>query len=394
MLPLLAALTIQSSIPDPQWLREKLEEVRAKYKLPALAAALVWEGQVKAASAVGVRKWGDPTPAQRTDAFHLGSVMKTMTATLVAKMVDNKILSWNTTLEIMFPELATTMRPEYRKVTVAQLLAHTSGMPYQPRTPEYETDRESREAPGRRYAYVKAALADPPEAEPGTKMIYGGGHILVSSYLERTLGRPYESLMRKEVFEPLGMTSAGYGDMATPGKVDAPWHHIWKDGAPVPVDPDLSQRIQARSPVGRNGFCSIIDLAKFAAMQLQGARGQSKFLSAASFAQFQKLEPHSSHSVGWVVNPTSWAGGLTLWHNGSIGKNLAVVTMEMKQGFASCVLTNVGDGDTGKACDEVQFWLLDQAKSRYSTISTSYTARSTRWSSYRASTRTRLPIRE
>lgn len=365
MLPLLALVAMQSSIPDPQWLRDGLEQVRSHYKLPALAAALVWDGRIVAASAVGVRKADAPTEVRRTDPFHLGSILKTFTATMVARMVDRGVLRWDTTVERMFPELVSQMRPEYRKVTVAQLLSHTSGMPYQPSTPEEVTDAGSPGAPGRRYAYVKAALADPPEAPPGTKMIYGGGHILVACYLERLLNKPFENMIRDEVFTPLGMTSAGFGDMATPGKIDAPWHHVWQNGVPTPVPPDPAQRIQARAPVGRNGYCSVIDLAKFAAMHIAGARAQSDFLSPASFKREQAREPNSSHSVVWCVEPQSWAGGTTLWHNGSMGKNYAVCTIELSQGFAACVLTNIGDGPAPQATDEVQFWLLKQAQTRF-----------------------------
>ena len=68
-----------------------------------------------------------------------------------------------------------TMQPAYRAVTVQQLLWHTSGMPYQPRTPESTTDGRARDAVGRRYEYVKAAGVVKPEAAPGTKNICSGG---------------------------------------------------------------------------------------------------------------------------------------------------------------------------------------------------------------------------
>src|SRR6185312_4189000 len=45
----------ENSIPDPAWLRDALEPIRDKHHLPALAAALVVDGKVVAASAVGVR---------------------------------------------------------------------------------------------------------------------------------------------------------------------------------------------------------------------------------------------------------------------------------------------------------------------------------------------------
>ena len=76
-------------IPDPAWLRGELEAVRAAHGLPALAAAVVSHGRIIAASAVGVRRLGSPVPVTRVDRFHLGSIAKPMTATLVALCVQS-----------------------------------------------------------------------------------------------------------------------------------------------------------------------------------------------------------------------------------------------------------------------------------------------------------------
>jgi CubicO group peptidase (beta-lactamase class C family) len=97
-----------------------------------------------------------------------------MTATLVGILVEEGVLRWDTTVDEMFPGLRPTTRPAYRDVTVVQLLSHTSGMPYEPKTPESVTDGRARTVVGRRHEYVRAALEDPPEAPPGTKFIYGG----------------------------------------------------------------------------------------------------------------------------------------------------------------------------------------------------------------------------
>src|SRR5262245_25961425 len=68
-------------------LTDILEAARAKYDLPAMAAAVV-VGERIATGAVGVRKYGDPTPVTRDDQFHLGSCTKSMTATLCGMLVE------------------------------------------------------------------------------------------------------------------------------------------------------------------------------------------------------------------------------------------------------------------------------------------------------------------
>ena len=233
------------SIADPAWLRNYLEQERETHALPALAAAVVADGKVLAASAVGFRRSGSPIRVTRNDAFHLGSLAKPMSATMFGVLVDRGILRWDMTMAEMFPELVATMQPAYREVTIAQLLSHSGGFPYQPRTPGPVIDTRAATVPGRRYEYVKAAVIDPPEAKPGTKVIYSGGGIVVASAAERRTGRTYESLMSHILFEPLGMTHAGFGCMSSNGKLDGPWSHVIEGNRLKWLRPDWAHAAQA-----------------------------------------------------------------------------------------------------------------------------------------------------
>jgi CubicO group peptidase (beta-lactamase class C family) len=67
--------------------------------------------------------------AQAVDAYDLlGSNGKAMTATMVARLVERGVLSWDAPLSQTLPELATDMQAAYREVTLRDLLAHQSGM--------------------------------------------------------------------------------------------------------------------------------------------------------------------------------------------------------------------------------------------------------------------------
>ena len=104
-----------------------LEAIRRKHDLPALAGAMVTSDGLTGAGAVGVRKYGCNVAVSVEDQFHLGSNNKAMTATMLATLVEEGKLSWNTTLEEVFPELAQKMQPAYGRVTLEQLLAHRAG---------------------------------------------------------------------------------------------------------------------------------------------------------------------------------------------------------------------------------------------------------------------------
>jgi D-alanyl-D-alanine carboxypeptidase len=344
------------AIPDPAWLREKLEAVRVAHGLPGLAAAVVLGDEIVAASAVGVRRLGGSATVQRDDRFHLGSISKPLTATLVGVGVQRGWLKWTTTMEEMFPELLPTMQPDYRKVTVAQLLAHVSGMPYTPRADTRAIESRGANAPGRRYVYVKAAVVDPPEAAPGAKFIYSGGAIIVANYLERRTGVPYEEMMRAEIFAPLGLTTAGFGNMATVGTTDGPWEHPWQNGRLLPLAPRTAMLTHGRGPVG-SAVMSVADLARFARLHLAGAHGRTDFLAPEIFAALHTAVPGSHMAPGWGGTPGRDGRMVVLGHAGSNGNNYSNCIIEVNANRAFCVMTNAGGEGGTQACGEIETWL-------------------------------------
>lgn len=110
-------------------LNQELEPYLSQYELPALAAAVVKDGKIIAAGAVGTRRAGANIPVTLQDRFHLGSDTKAMTALLAAVFVEQGKLRWNSTVAEVFPELREKMDAGLQQVTLEQLLSHTSGMP-------------------------------------------------------------------------------------------------------------------------------------------------------------------------------------------------------------------------------------------------------------------------
>ncbi|MGB1800751.1 MAG: serine hydrolase domain-containing protein, partial [Gammaproteobacteria bacterium] len=297
----------ESNPPEPEWLKFLLEEHRIKFNLPALAASIVVDGKIVAASVVGIRKYGDNTPTQLNDRFHIGSIAKPFSVTMFARFIEQGFFSWNDTLRNMFPDFS--MQADYENVTIEQLLTHISGMPYQPTIPESETDKYGKTLQKKREGYVIAALKDKPEAKPGTKHIYGGGHILVANYVENLMGLSYEELMKEEIFIPLKLTTARFGSPSSPNKLDSPWEHIIENGKIKPVKPDYNQFQQARSPVGRNLCMSIIDLGRFAALHLKGSKGKSNYLKKETFNYLQTNSAEKNYSPAWAIGSANWAKG-------------------------------------------------------------------------------------
>ena len=333
---------------------EMLETIRDKHKLPALAAAVVVDGKIVVTNAVGVRRHGVATKIAPGDKFHIGSVTKSMTATLAAMLVEKGKISWTTTIGESFPELAKEIHADYRGTTLEQLLANRGGAPGKPPPTLWAKAWQATGTPAeQRSAFIKGILAREPEAKPGTKYIYSNqGYTIAGVMLEKASGKMWEELMRTMLFEPLGMTSTGFGPPASVGQVDQPWGHTKGTTGikPVPPGPGADNPL-AISPANAV-HCSLTDLAKYAAFHMAGERGQSKLLKAETLKKLHQ-PVGDNYALGWLVFDRKWAGGRALMHNGSNTMFYVVVWMAPERNCAIIVASNIGANEATAGCDEV-----------------------------------------
>jgi CubicO group peptidase (beta-lactamase class C family) len=353
-----APITAQNPGPKLENLKPWLQSVRARSGVPALAVAVVSGGDITFA-ATGRRKADDPTAVTDDDAFHLGSCTKSMTATLLAFLVEDGKLKWDSTLADIFPELKQEMRPELRGVTVRQLLNQRSGLASET-WPEgtAETWLASKEPlPTQRACLVKAYLAEAPTVKPGTDFIYSNrNYIVAGAIAERITGKSWETLIRERLFKPLYMKSADFGPTATSDKLDGVWAHLpTGEQKRTPLSGPHSDNPPVLGPAG-TVHCSMEDWAKYIRFVMKGSRGEGEHLSKDSFAALTTPPPGSDYAFGWISLERGWGKGKVLTHSGSNTVNYCVVWMAPARNFAVLVATNTGDG--AKVCDEVASALI------------------------------------
>jgi len=342
-----------------------LEPIRKKYELPALAGAVILQGRTAAWGATGFRKDGNDVQVRSNDKFHIASCTKAMTATLIAMLVERGKLHWYTTLGEGLPDMADEMHPDYRNVTLSQLLVHRGGMPGpQQSWPEGKSSMDMHNLPGsameQRLAYAKMLLRQEPEVTPGTKFIYSNaGYSIAGVMAERAMNTPWETLMKEMLFKPLGMRTAGFGAMGTPGKIDQPWQHTIENDKLIAIEPG---RLSDNPPVwgpGGTVHCSMRDWAKFITTHLKGPKGEACLLKKETFELLHTPVLGGHYAMGWEVKKRNWAGGKVLKHIGNNTMSFAVVWMAPKRDFAVLVASNQGGDQVEEACDEA-CWMLIQ----------------------------------
>lgn len=322
-------------------LEARLEAALAGTATPAVAAVVIRDGRIADAAAVGVRRNDAPERATTADVWLLGSTSKTMTVAAIARLVERGTLSWERPLSDMLPALADGMRPEYAQVTLVDLLSHRSGLPENLRDLR-AIDAffdDTRPLPAQRMAYIAMALRDAPASPPRTSFVYSNTGFLVAAVVaEQATGKPFEQILREEVFEPLGMRSAGF-DATGAGQ---PQGH--RGGHPMIERHTADDGVPPMfSPAG-NMHMRLQDWATFCIDQLAGSRGEGRLLAPASYRLMQSAQPDSPSGLDWGVQ-ASIAGrkGPVLVHGGSDGNWLAYVVLFPQSDSGVLVVANAAE---------------------------------------------------
>jgi CubicO group peptidase (beta-lactamase class C family) len=354
-------------------LDELLEPIRAKFKLPALAGAIVrcdgsgagGAAELRAIGAVGVRKKDAAAAVTADDPFHIGSCTKAMTATLIAMLIEQGRLRWDTTIGEAFPTLRERMHADYRDVTLEQLLAHRGGAPAELNEGGLWASlwQHTGTPVEQRQALLEGVVTRPPAAQPGMKMIYSNaGYAIAGHMAEAAMGRSWEDLMRTMLFEPLGMRSGSFGAPGNAAALDAPWGHQAGWFAVTAIPPGREADNPAAIGPAGTVHCTIGDWARFVAEHLNGARGSGRLLTAETYRKLHTPVGGGEYALGWVVVNRDWAGGPTLMHAGSNTMWFAVVWIAPQKGFAVLAATNQGGKQAEQACDEAASVLIKQVQ--------------------------------
>ena len=185
----------------PADLNPMLEKLREKHHVPGLAAIVIRSNRVLATGAVGVRIHGTDAPILLGDLWHHGSLTKSMTASIAAMLVEEGRIQWNTTMAEIFANRVPDMHPDWRPVTLSQLLRHRSGAPDHDQLVTngvWKALWERRNAvPEKRLQWLRAVTTNAPVAQPGSKFIYSNtGYVFAGMMLESVTGKPWETLIR------------------------------------------------------------------------------------------------------------------------------------------------------------------------------------------------------
>lgn len=325
-------------LPDNEPLTQgAMDALRVRVGAPGMAVASSHVSGCSLSLASGVRMLGASAEVEVSDKWHIGSIAKSMTALLVARLVDSGALSWDQTIASVFGDQLRNTRPEYADVSIRQLLLHRSGLPKD--LPERAAERfPSTESDARnsRAEFVNLALRLEPVGAPGSIFNYSNcGYVVVGAMLERLFGVSWERLIRQHVFEPLAMNTAGFGAPGAPGLIDQPVGHMDAGiiAPPVPHPPGarFSDNAAVWGPAGTI-HASLNDMVRY----LAAHRDRDPLLSPDSWSVLLTPPQGRVVAMGWAKR------GDACWHSGSNTLWYSEAMFDPVRGFVSIAAANDG----------------------------------------------------
>ncbi|MWA15964.1 serine hydrolase [Streptomyces sp. BA2] len=240
-------------------LRRQLQELTTAPGGPPGAIAVLKRGSRTEVYRAGVAKTGTDRPIKTTDHMRIASTAKAYSGAVALQLVDRGKLRLNDTIGKVLPRLPRA----WHRVTLRQLLNHTSGLPDFSADPKFlaaVTENPRRHFDSRR---LLDFVADEPLVfRPGARYTYSNSdNIAVALMAEAVTGRPYEDLLAELVYRPLGLRSTslpqGY-------RMPRPYMHGYDVTPPNPRTPpnppnspqDLSEVLSASGVWASGGIIS------------------------------------------------------------------------------------------------------------------------------------------
>lgn len=179
-------------------LQTTLDRLRKKHRVCGVSLAVLKDGVIHAAAS-GWANAPERIEATPDTLFQIGSISKTFTATLAMQLVDDGLLDLDAPVRQYLPHFATA-DVNAAKLTVRDLLTHTSGMDGDYLPPDSETG-------GTAEGYVRGMDKLGQVHAPGEYMTYcNSGYVVLTRIIEVLRKSTWNQLVLDRICKPLGMT--------------------------------------------------------------------------------------------------------------------------------------------------------------------------------------------
>jgi CubicO group peptidase (beta-lactamase class C family) len=327
-----------------------VEPLRVAFDVPGVAVAIVKNGEIVFARGYGLRDIESGDPVTPDTVFRIGSLTKSFTSALVAALVDDGALGFDTRAKDIDATFVLPTTELTDDVTVHELLGMGTGLgepngfwwDYPTATSLLHSFRNvDVEGPEGTYFYNNEAYAS------------GAYLALEAAKPPDELTQAYARLVRERLLDPLGMSPASVtDDPSTLGADVAASYTLSLVAGPGAPERIGFSPLASVAPAGAIAT-SVTSLARYAAMQLAHGVGPdgNRLVSVANLdathapqtPQALPDEPWATdYAMGWSVGNES--GVPVLWHDGAVDGYTATLRLLPDDDWGLVVLTNGWSG--------------------------------------------------
>jgi CubicO group peptidase (beta-lactamase class C family) len=297
---------------------------------------LAKDGKPVYTKAVGVANRDCMMPVRLDTKFNTGSAFKMMTAVSIAQLVDAGKLKLDDKIG-KYLDTSWLAQPILDKVTIEQLLTHTSGLgSYFNET----FDRSSRLLFRKVEDYKPLVIGDSLAFEPGTKYAYSNtGMLLLGAVVEKASGEDYFDYVRAHVTGPAGMKNTDCYELDLVNENLAVGYEKEQGPKGVVYRNNVFQHVLRGGPAG-GGYTTVEDLLAF-----DRALRSGKLVSKAMLDRMWRAHPEKSspdYGYGFAIMETPV--GRAVGHGGGFNGISADFLMYLDAGYTVAVLSNYGGG--------------------------------------------------
>ncbi|NOT07940.1 MAG: beta-lactamase family protein [Gemmatimonadales bacterium] len=330
--------------------RRAVDSLRARRNYPGLSIAVAVAGQVVWAEATGLANVAAQVPVTTESQFPIGSVSKSLTATVVMRLVESGLIDLDRDVRDYVPRFP----PKRYPVTSRQLLSHQAGIRHyrimlsQRGFSESNLNREFPSIDSSLSLFSKGAL----KFEPDTRFLYSTfGYTLLSAVIEGATKTPFLAVMSNHLFGPLGLGATGADDKNRQHPARTVDYVATKTAGKFRVAPETNSSYKW---AGGGILSTPTDLVRFGSAlvggQLLSDQTRAAMFTARPLRDGTMNPQHYALGwrVGWVRNPADTASRVNVVHHGgtAVGSETALFLVpDLRIAIAIAGNANTGGSD-------------------------------------------------
>lgn len=338
----LVAAPAESAFPSARTIRTLLDKYVAQKRCEGVAVATYERGETRVFASGASGREGVPLDGDTL--FEIGSITKTLTASLLADMVQRGEVKLDDPVSLHLP--ATVRVPERggRRITLADLATHTTGLPGLP------TNIRPKDI-ANPYADYTTAMLDEFLAgytltrDIGSQYEYSAvGMGLLGRALGHRLGMSWEAALEERILRPLGMASTG-------ATLSAPLRGRLGQGHDEAGKPTPHWDIPALPAMGALKSTAN-DMARFLAANIEPRSHPFGALFQPLHVPRATMDEETQVGLAWQIGHAT--NRTMVWHGGGTGGSRALIAFEPQKRAGVVVLCN-----SARGADDIGFHLLD-----------------------------------